>query len=174
MTSADPPVFRFACTFCGDEHEGLPALAFDEPVYTHALPDEEWKRRVVLTSDTCELDGVHFFVRGRLEIPVHGWPEPLSWGVWMSLSREDFQRFVELFEEPGRTAEGGWMGWMSSLLPGYPDTRNLKVRLHLQPLPDRPLFELEPTEHPLAVDQREGIPMARAVEIVARALHPEA
>lgn len=44
--------------------------------------------------------------------------------------------------------------------------------VHLQPVPTRPLVELEPTEHPLAVDQREGITPDRAREIVMAVLHP--
>jgi hypothetical protein len=36
---------------------------------------------------------------------------------------------------------------------------------------ERPLLELEPTDHPLAVHQREGIPFERLREIVAGAMH---
>ncbi|HEU4556324.1 MAG TPA: DUF2199 domain-containing protein [Longimicrobium sp.] len=49
-----------------------------------------------------------------------------------------------------------------------------KTHLHLQPVPPRPLVELEPADHPLAVDQREGIPPDRVRELMEVALHPEA
>jgi hypothetical protein len=34
-------------------------------------------------------------------------------------------------------------------------------------------FELEPTEHPLAVEQRTGITMERVREIAERLVHPQ-
>jgi hypothetical protein len=53
------------------------------------------------------------------------------------------------------------------------DTQSLKARLHVQPYPDRPRVELEPTSHPLAVDQRNGIPLERAIAAAQALLHPE-
>ena len=37
----------------------------------------------------------------------------------------------------------------------------------------RPDIELEPTDHPLAIEQREGIPVARVAKILAHFLHHE-
>jgi hypothetical protein len=155
-------------------HEGIPSFGFDSPLPFHALPEEERERRAVLTDDTCEIDGTDFFVRVQLEIPVHGSDEPMGWGVWVSLGAPNFARFVELLDEPGREHEGPWFGWLCSALPGYPDTLLLKTRIHLQPVPLRPLVELEPTEHPLAVDQRKGISPERLRDLVTLALHPAA
>jgi hypothetical protein len=42
----------------------------------------------------------------------------------------------------------------------------LKGRLHFRNDKRRPTIELEPTDHPLAVEQRKGITLARAWEIV--------
>ncbi|MGW1264432.1 DUF2199 domain-containing protein [Streptomyces drozdowiczii] len=33
-------------------------------------------------------------------------------------------------------------------------TLNLKTRVHTRPVGDRPFVELEPTDHPLAIEQR--------------------
>ena len=33
------------------------------------------------------------------------------------------------------------------------------------------MIELEPTDHPLAVEQREGITLARVIEFAERVLH---
>ena len=41
------------------------------------------------------------------------------------------------------------------------DTTRLATNLHTQPVGTRPFIEVEPTDHPLAVEQREGITMAR-------------
>jgi hypothetical protein len=59
-------------------------------------------------------------------------------------------------------------GWLSSELPGYgASTLALKTMLHHQRPGWRPLVDLEPTDHPLSVEQREGITTARVRELVA-------
>jgi hypothetical protein len=54
----------------------------------------------------------------------------------------------------------------------YPDTLNLKTMVHLRDGGIRPFVELEPTEHPLAVEQRTGITHDRVAEIYEKMLHP--
>jgi hypothetical protein len=57
-------------------------------------------------------------------------------------------------------------GWLATAIAGYrPSTLGLKTNVHTQPVGERPLVELEPTDHPLAVQQRDGISLARAQEI---------
>ena len=72
----------------------------------------------------------------------------------------------ELWESFGRENEPPYFGWLSTALPCYPDTLNLKTHVHTRPVGLRPLVELEPTEHPLAVEQQNGITMVRVKEIV--------
>ena len=63
-------------------------------------------------------------------------------------------------------------GELSTTLPLYvPPTLNLKTHVHTRPVGVRPLIELEPTDHPLAVEQREGITTQRVEEIAAQLLH---
>ncbi|WP_412543093.1 DUF2199 domain-containing protein [Longispora sp. K20-0274] len=75
---------------------------------------------------------------------------------------------------PGREAEPPYFGWLSTELGLYtPSTINLKTNLHTRPVGQRPLIELEPTDHPLAVEQRCGITRARVQEFAESLLHPE-
>ena len=160
-------MFRFKCVSCGEWHEGMPSFGVEVPLYLYAIPEAERETRCVLTSDTCVIDQEHFFVRGCVDIPVHGETETFSWGVWVSLSRANFDRFVACFEEPNRAHIGPFFGWLSVALPLYPSTENLKTRVHLRNNGIRPFVELEPTGHPLAVEQREGITAGRVAEIYA-------
>lgn len=91
--------------------------------------------------------------------------------VWVSLSRASFVRFVETFEELERSHFGPFFGWLDSPLPFYPRTRSLKTMVHLHGDFARPTIELEPTDHPLAVEQREGMSVDRAAEILAGCRH---
>jgi hypothetical protein len=79
------------------------------------------------------------------------------WGVWVSLSADSFLRMSEMWESPTRQTEPPYFGWLSTTLPGYPETLNLKTNVHTQPVGTRPLIELEPTDHPLAIDQRPAL-----------------
>ncbi|MDP9372668.1 MAG: DUF2199 domain-containing protein [Chloroflexota bacterium] len=153
-------------------HEGLPfSYGIDAPEYGYAIPESERERRAVLGEEQCEIDGEHFFVRGRIRIPVLDAPDDFEWGAWVSLSPRNYRRMAELWCRPGREAEPPYFGWLSTALPYEPSTLNLKTLVHTRPVGERPLIELEPTDHPLALEQRRGITLERVQEIAERLLH---
>lgn len=127
----------------------------------------------MLSSDQCIIKNEHFFIRGLIEIPVIDSDVAFSWGVWVSLSRDSFARALDLWETPGREAEPAYFGWLNTELGLYsPRTTNLKTHAHTRPVGQRPFIELEPTDHPLAVEQRTGVTMDRVREIAEAVLHP--
>jgi len=63
---------------------------------------------------------------------------------------------LELWDAPARSEEPPMFGWLSTNLPPYPQTVNLKTSVHLRNDGLRPFIELEPTDHPLAIEQRDG------------------
>lgn len=115
-----------------------------------------------------------FFVRGLIRLPVDGGSGMFEWGVWVSLSRASFIRTQELWHDPGRESEPPMFGWLSTELVDFygVSTLNLKTMVHMQPVGLRPLVVLEPTDHPLAIEQRSGIRAERVDEIAEQVLHP--
>ena len=166
-------MFRFKCACCDAWQDGMPTFVADAPLYFYTIPVEERDQRCLLDSDRCIIDQKHFFIRGCLDIPVLGEPEPFSWGVWVSLSAGNFEIFSRCFGLAKRSHNGPFLGWLSAELPLYPSTENLKARVHLRDDGIRPYIELEPTDHPLAIEQREGISAARVGEIFAHVAHRE-
>lgn len=164
-------VARYTCATCGEEHEGLPDLAFDSPYYFGTIPEAERARRAVLTSDTCVIDDEDFFVRVCLPIPIHGTQAEFVWGVWVSLSEVNFRRYVELYDSDPPEGEGPYFGWFCNTLPGYPETLSLKTNVHLQRKGQRPRIDLEPTDHPLAVHHRNGIALPDLLKILGDKVH---
>ena len=150
----------------------MPSFGWGYPVQYLLVPAEERERRIELSADACVIDSRWFFVRGCLDIPVRDHEEPLSWGVWCSLSGDNFLRYGELHGQVTRAAGESFFGWLCSSLPGYPDTLQLKTMVRVRPWPTRPYVELEPTSHPLAVEQREGITLDRVREIAEQIMHP--
>ena len=162
----------FICQTCGQFHEGLPMdFGSEAPAAYYSIPPEERAARCELTADLCVIDETEFFVRGCLEIPVVGGEGPFTWGVWTSLSKQSFQRMAELWESPERDGEPPFFGWLCTSLPLYPVTLLLKTHVHTRPLGQRPFVELEANDHPLAIEQRQGITMDRVRQIAEALLH---
>jgi hypothetical protein len=157
---------RFTCAGCGQIHDGLPR---DFGMPAPALTPEALSR-ATLTSDTCTLGDEHF-VRACLELPIIGGPGPFVYGVWVSLSQQSFEQFMAHATLRTRYLDGPYFGWFCTELAHWPSTLHLKTRVHLRPPPLRPVIELEPTDHPLAVAQREGITVERYRELALAHLH---
>lgn len=153
------------CSTCGKTHEGVPTFGVKGPLSYYAVPENERDDRCALGSDNCIIDDEHFFIRGCLEIPVHDQSDPLVWGVWVSLSKGSYDAWAAVFGRPKRAHVGPFFGWLDAWLKPYPDTMNLKCRVHLRDEGIRPLIELEATNHPLALEQKGGISMERVAEI---------
>jgi hypothetical protein len=83
----------------------------------------------------------------------------------------NFHIYLDAFDAGGRDDLGPWFGWFFNRLPGYPDSLNLKCQLYPQANRQRPRIELEPTDHPLAVEQLKGITFDRLLEIYALSGH---
>jgi hypothetical protein len=156
----------YRCATCGEEHEGLPDMGFDAPDPYLDVPEAERAARTTFTPDRCMVkddDGEHYYVRGVIPIPVHGQDEPFGLGAWVSQSRANFERYCA-DEEMDPT-----FGWLVNEVPHYDEpTFLLKTRVHFRAGGLRPTIELEPTLHPLAVAQREGISLEQAWKIVHR------
>ena len=165
------------CSRCGRTHAETPqSFAFGAPWPWYITPKSERELRGTLTDDYCVLFDEDFFIRGCLEIPIIGESEPLIWGVWVSLSKEHFERERSLSQRADRDEEPSYFGGLCSRIQMYPDTLLLKTHVHTRTVGTRPSVELEPTDHPLALEQRSGITRARLREIAEllehKWLHP--
>jgi hypothetical protein len=163
--------FTFRCVCCGELQTGMPTFGATAPDFYFTIPEEEAEDRCELDTDHCIIDSKHFFVRGCLEIPVHGAAEPFIWGVWVSLSQQNFDAWQTTFGVAKRAHVGPFFGWLDAVLKPYPSTLNLKTMVHLRDDGIRPNIVLEPTDHPLAIEQREGISVDRLSEIYTIIMH---
>jgi hypothetical protein len=146
-------------------------FAAKAPVAWEAL---SWfdRRGSNLGDETCIIKREHFFVRGLIEIPVKSRKTPLVWNVWSSLSAESFQMMLDHWTSPDRASDPPFSGFLSNDLSSvYPSPLNLKLSVQTRDLGQRPSLELEPTDHPLALEQRAGIGIDRVREINSLLLH---
>jgi len=183
MTLADDPHWQtltdpgHVCPSCGVAHGGLFDLAMQRPDIWSGdnFVDNQDVRADghCLSEDLCVLDGQHYFVRGVLLLPIKGanHGEDFGFGVWSSLSRENFLTYQGIFHDGPDDPQTRWFSWFANDIKGYPSTLNLQCHVRPQIGNSRPLIELEPTDHPLAIDQHEGISTSRIIEIYAENGH---
>jgi hypothetical protein len=166
----------WTCSVCGVAHEGLPLDGV-------LLIPRTGTRSVTGTTDFSAAISViptehrdpDYFVRGMIEIPIlDGTTEDEIYfgiGAWTSLSKDHFEWYSDNWEADREAQGDAWFGWLSNTVPVYPETLNLKSNVLLRGEKLRPLIALQPGEHPLSIDQHEGITLARARELATRWLH---
>jgi hypothetical protein len=179
VTLDDLANLRWKCGSCDEWHFG-PCFDFgyDAPQYwSKECADTDRRNKLspnlgrerpetFLTEDYCAIDDRDFFVRGIIELPIIGTAESLRWGVWGSLSRANFDMLLETAEDPRCLALPPMFSWMSTQLPEYPDTLNLRMYARVSALNMRPQFDVELTDHPLAQEYHNGILPERVKEIM--------
>lgn len=161
MTASLKP---WTCPCCGKVYDTLPALTYAAPFHWFACTGDELGQNSKLSSDFCVLRGVDYFIRAVLFIPIVHTEQHLEFGVWTSLSEENFQKYYETFDDDDQSSIGEMFGWFSSQIAGYQDSVNLKCRVVPQDSRQRPMIELEPTDHLLAVHQRLGVTLDYAMK----------
>lgn len=173
---------RWKCDSCEEWHYGACLdFSYGAPVYWGAENEAANQATLVgsdlnklpanlLDEDVCILDGEYYFVRGIIHLPIIGTNETFRWGVWGSLSRENFEKFLATIDDPKRVELPPMFSWLSSSIDDYPDTVNIQMLAHIQEPPHRPNFELQSTDHPLSQEYHHGITPERVKEIMMRRL----
>lgn len=171
VTLDDLADLRWKCGSCEEWHTG-PCLDFGygSPHYWSDKYDDADSSQTFLNEDFCAIEDRDFFVRGVIHLPIIGAAETFRWGVWGSLSKENFTKLLEMNDDPKRTELPRMFSWMSTKLPEYPDTLSLKMHAHIQEPEMRPHFSLELTEHPLAQQYHRGITPEQVKEIMLNRL----
>ena len=162
-------IFSFKCSSCDEIHEGSPSFGYRFPDHYASLSDEQRaSENVRAESEFCQIND-DYFIRVCLDIPIVGVENPFVWGVWISLSKENFFSYWDAFNEPD--ASETYFGWLCNRLSFYPETRGLKTMATTLTDGNRPTLSVEETDHPLAIDFRYGITIARAQEIAEVTMH---
>ena len=127
-----------------------------------------------LSEDFCVLDGEHFFVRALMEIPVQGIEGPFGFGCWTTLSRDNFDRYVDQFDEGSPPDQEPWWGWLSNGLADLATEEPVGVLVYPQPDRRRPLLKVAEEDHPLAIAQRDGLSPQKMLDIFTHYGHAPA
>ncbi len=156
------------CAKCGAEHEFLDPV-FVRPDAFLRLSKDVRQKFAHADDDLCRIalpdQPVRFFVRCVLPVQVRDHQQDLWWGLWAEVAESTFNRIVELWESPGQDKEPLLDGSLANLIPGYPDTRQLQVRIRLIGPTSRPTLQFQvPFDHPFVEECVSGVDAHRAAE----------
>ena len=163
----------YHCNTCGETHEGLPfPWGSEAPALCYEIPEIERDRRIEMSSDQCIVDGTNYFVLGRIEIRVVNSADNFYWLAWVSVSEPDYDRMTDLWQSMGRETEPPYSCTLSSELPCYSEsTLGLAAQLYTQPVGERPFVVFDLSDHPIVIEQRNGITISRVQEIGEKCMH---
>ena len=163
----------YTCSNCGQNHNGAPmSWGPDAPDMWAALVPDEREKRGELGTDQCVLDEEHFFVRGRIEIPVQDTTDPFAWLIWIEVSVGDFLTISDLWTVVGREQKSlPYEGHLANELSLYErPTLGLAVKLCTRAVGNRPFVEIT-DDHELRNEQRNGISRHRVQQIADKVLN---
>jgi hypothetical protein len=156
----------YTCSVCGQTHDGLGAWAFKRPDHWLTLSEAD-RARGQANDDLCKTPDGHFFVRCILLLPLVDGPEDtFEFGVWSTLSEQNFGRYVDTFDDKDQSKLGPMFGYLANEIRQFPGSAYLHANIHPQDGGDRPIMELEPTDHSLARAQAKGIRYQDALSII--------
>ncbi|NKF24112.1 DUF2199 domain-containing protein [Solimonas marina] len=147
----------FRCPTCGGTHDGAPTdHGWKLPDVVWNIPEEKRSSRARFNTDLCQL-GDRFFIRCILKLPFNVRSGYYGWGVWVELSRDDFYRYVERYDQDG-SHDPMVAGSIANKIPGYSESLGLPVMVQFQNSTSRPTVHVpKTTGHALADEQALGI-----------------
>jgi hypothetical protein len=134
---------------------------------------EEQKLEAQIADSQCFIPPNRYFLRCVLEIPIREHHEAFLWGLWVTVHEKDFKEFDDYWSTAGKALfVGPYKGRIANKIKEIysPSTMNLKCRIIVQPVGQRPLIIIEEPEHPLAVQQKFGIDKALAMELARKVM----
>jgi|GEM_PF-1401877 len=162
---------EWQCIGCNAIHSGLPDLGTTYPDVAGVPKTPELNSALnlegnFLSEDFCILNGEHFFIRTVLKFQVISLCKEFGFGVWSSLSRENFEHYIENFDEGFSEGEElSWFSWFMTSLNYFEETFKAKTSVIPQPNRQRPVVLFAEESHRIYQMQRDGIEPTEMLKI---------
>jgi hypothetical protein len=173
---------ELACS-CGERHVGLFPIQMLTPAgwagSREYQPDDAMTMEGdFLSANFSVREGKYFAVRMRLPVPLLGLPaQALTYTVWTALDRPDFEAYFEAVRTNSQKLNARAPARLINRIGGYPDTFGLMGAGFQQTDGGGPYLLLDPKQpdrrdnHPLAIEQRQGVSLDRILELYAAQNH---
>ena len=163
---------KWLCISCEETHEGLFDLAAFNPDFWNGEKAYAPNNHVTLdgnflSEDFCVINGENFFVRCVLDFPIKGFDIQFGFGVWSSLSKINFKKYLDEFDN-GNFEDGiYWSSWFSNRIKGIENIVKQKCWVNPQSGRKRPLIYFMDDKHPVSLAQQKGMEPKWLLDIYA-------
>jgi len=163
---------EWVCSSCSEKHNGLFDLAAFAPDFWEGEENYSTNSEVrlegnFLSEDFCVIDGESFFVRSVLDFPIKKHKCRFGFGVWSTLSKTNFQKYIDGFDAGSFPTDTQWTEWFSNQIKGIENTIRQECWVIPQINRQRPLIKFMDEEHPVSVAQTKGLDAEWLLEIYA-------
>lgn len=158
------------CKKCGEVHDPLPSLGFNEPYYYNLLNKVDKKQLAELSSDFCIIkypEQTDRFIRTYMRMQINDACDDLDYGIWVSVSEKTFNEYKSEFHHntEGRT----YFGRICNDIPDYKETTlGLHVNIVTKPDGSRPEIIPHVADHQLIIDYEQGLTLHEVQERINR------
>jgi hypothetical protein len=169
----------FACS-CGEKHVGLFPINMLAPIGWDGRQDYEPDENIRLddnfiSSNYCVWEGQFFAMRMRMPIQIQGAaPAAFMYTVWAAVDRSHLEAYLKAKAAGSLNNNHRFGARLINRVSGHHDTTNLVGLAFQQDDGWPPLFLImgpQPytnrPDHPLILEQRQGIGLDRALELFA-------
>ena len=158
------------CVSCEETHSGIFDLAAFAPDYwrdeeVYAPNSEIQLEGNFLSEDFCVIDGEHFFVRCVLVLPIKNLDHDFGFGMWASLSKSNFQKYIDGFDAGDFELETFWSSWFSNQIKGLDNVIQQKCWVAPQTGKQRPLVYFMEADHAGYIAQQDGLEPQQLIDI---------
>ena len=175
--SSDPRWQRFndrsfSCPCCGQSFGGLFDVSFDHPhEWPHGNRSASGQDTLVsgrdrLTSDFCVFDD-EYYIRCVMPLPIKGAEQTFAFGVWGSVTRENFKAYAAGFETDDYGDFEGCFAWLGNMLPCVGQDDWVPCDLLIEDPTQRPVLYAHEAGGSVRRYQDEGISFDRLLDIYA-------
>jgi hypothetical protein len=155
------------CQICNQEHNIANIdVAYGLPDAVLQMTDAERSQRCKFTADLGSIDDSQFFIRCVIHLQIVGQSVPFGIGVWVEVVQQDFQKYIDFWDDSSQADEPPFNGRLANAIRGSsPTTLGAHVAVQMTAT-GRPEVDITDSEQELYKEQQNGISLHRVLEML--------
>ena len=152
------------CPCCGKQVAANDVeLTFRRPDEIATMSEEDINELCLYNDEIYNLKNEKYFIRSLLPLPVHEKENRYCLGVWVQISKDDYQIIYDTWDEVDLTHMEPIPCLLANDIPLHENTNGLEIELQLMGK-TRPEIIIKDTNSSLYAEQTNGIKIHRASE----------
>ncbi|MFK7773140.1 MAG: DUF2199 domain-containing protein [Saprospiraceae bacterium] len=162
---------KYLCEICGKKHDVYYGVGSPEPDCMHSLSEDEKDKRVEQKSEKMLLlDKSFFMIKGTIFFEIKDISEWFRFEIWASIEVNYYLEKVKEYEN-GITDKPIY-GKLENDVFFYENAKGAKVDVIFPTEGDEVVFEVLEENHPMTIDQKNGISKEQLIRWMQKMNHP--